>query len=91
MTLLFPGTFDPFTVGHASIVERALPLCERMVIAVGYNASKSSAADGAARRVESIAALYAGNPKVKVIAYDGLTVDACRREGADWIDRKSVV
>lgn len=87
MTLLFPGTFDPFTVGHASIVERALPLCERMVIAVGYNASKSSAADGAARRVESIAALYAGNPKVKVIAHDGLTVDACRREGADWMLR----
>lgn len=86
MTLLFPGTFDPFTIGHASIVERALPLCDRMVIAVGYNPSKCSA-ECADHRVETIASLYAGNPKVKVIAYDGLTVDACRREGAEWMLR----
>lgn len=85
-TILFPGTFDPFTIGHASIVERALPLCDRMVIAVGYNQAKCSA-DCASRRVETIAALYAGNPKVKVIAYEGLTVDACHREGATWMLR----
>lgn len=84
--LLFPGTFDPFTIGHASIVERALPLCDRMVIAIGYNPSKCSA-DCATERVSQIAALYADNPKVKVIAYDGLTVDACRREGATWMLR----
>jgi len=84
--ILFPGTFDPFTIGHASIVERALPLCDRMVIAVGYNPSKCSA-ESADHRVETIAALYDGNPKVKVIAYDGLTVDACRREGAKWMLR----
>lgn len=86
MTLLFPGTFDPFTIGHASIVERALPLCDRMVIAVGYNPAKCSA-ESVGHRVETIASLYADNPKVKVIAYDGLTVDVCRREGAGWMLR----
>ena len=85
-TILFPGTFDPFTIGHASLVERALPLCDRMVIAIGYNSGKHSA-ESVAKRVDAIAAIYAGEPKVKVIAYDGLTVDACRREGAGWMLR----
>lgn len=86
MVLLFPGTFDPFTIGHASIVERALPLCDRLVIAIGYNQAKCSA-DNVEQRVSHIAALYASEPRVKVIAYDGLTVDACRREGAQWMLR----
>lgn len=85
-TILFPGTFDPFTIGHASLVSRALPLCERMVIAVGYNSAKHSA-ESVADRVAAIAALYSGEPKVKVISYDGLTIDACRREGAGWMLR----
>ena len=85
-TLLFPGTFDPFTIGHASLVDRALPLCDRMVIAVGYNSGKHSA-ESVAERVAAIAAIYADRPKVKVISYDGLTVDACRREGAGWMLR----
>lgn len=85
-TILFPGTFDPFTIGHASIVERVLPLCGRLVIAVGYNPTKCSA-ESVDRRVETIAALYADTPKVKVIAYEGLTVDACQREGATWMLR----
>lgn len=84
--ILFPGSFDPFTVGHASIVERALPLCDRMVIAVGYNAAKCSG-ECVAGRVSKIASLYDGEPKVKVISYEGLTVDACRREGAGWMLR----
>lgn len=85
-TLLFPGTFAPFTIGHASLVDRALPLCDRMVIAVGYNSGKHSA-ESVAKRVDAIAAIYADRPKVKVISYEGLTVDACRREGAGWMLR----
>ncbi|MDE6037548.1 MAG: pantetheine-phosphate adenylyltransferase [Duncaniella sp.] len=85
-TILFPGTFDPFTIGHASLVSRALPLCDRMVIAIGYNSAKHSA-ENIAGRVAAIEAIYAGEPKVKVISYDGLTVDACRREGAGWMLR----
>lgn len=85
-TILFPGTFDPFTIGHASLVSRALPLCDRMVIAIGYNSGKHSA-DNIAERVAAISAIYADEPKVKVISYEGLTVDACRREGARWMLR----
>lgn len=85
-TILFPGTFDPFTIGHASLVSRALPLCDRMVIAIGYNSAKHSA-ENIAGREAAIEAIYAGEPKVKVISYDGLTVDACRREGAGWMLR----
>lgn len=63
-----------------------MPLCERMVIAIGYNPSKCSA-ESVDSRVKTIASLYADNPKVKVLAYDGLTVDVCRREGATWMLR----
>ena len=84
--IVFPGTFDPFTVGHASLVERALPLCSRLVIALGYNPSKSSVAT-VAERVENISALYASEPRVSVMAYTGLTVDLCRELGATWMLR----
>lgn len=85
-TLVFPGTFDPFTLGHASLVERALPLCGRLVIALGYNPSKSSA-ETVAQRVESISELYKDNCKVEVVSYTGLTVDLCRGLGAGWMLR----
>lgn len=86
MTLVFPGTFDPFTLGHASLVERALPLCDRLVIAIGYNPAKASA-ETVAHRVETITALYKENPKVEVTAYSGLTVDLCRELDARWMLR----
>lgn len=85
-TILFPGSFNPFTVGHQSLVARVLPLFDRVVIAVGVNAHKDSG-DETAQRVEAIRALYASEPKVSVIAYSGLTVDACEAEGARWMLR----
>lgn len=86
MLLLFPGTFDPFTIGHASLVERALPMCDRLVIAIGYNPSKSSA-ETVAERVRNIERIYASEPRVSVVSYTGLTVDLCRRLGAGWMLR----
>ncbi len=85
-TALFPGTFDPFTTGHASIVERALGLFDRVIIAIGYNPNKCSAEsiDG---RMDTIRRLYADDPRVEVAAYNGLTVDACRTHGAGWMVR----
>lgn len=77
-TILFPGSFDPFTVGHQSLVDRVLPLFDRVVIAVGVNSGKRSG-DSAGNRIAEIERLYAGEPKVRVISYEGLTVDACRR------------
>ena len=84
--IVFPGTFDPFTTGHASLVERALPLCSRLVIALGYNPAKASA-DTVASRVEAVSALYAGEPRVEVRSYTGLTVDLCHQLGARWMLR----
>lgn len=85
-TILFPGSFNPFTVGHQSLVDRVLPLFDRVVIAVGVNSSKHGASDPS-EVVDSIRSLYADEPKVSVVSYSGLTVDACRREGARWMLR----
>lgn len=83
---VFPGSFDPFTIGHADIVRRGLALFDRIVIAVGYNAAKTSAAT-AEERVAAIARIYAAEPRVKAVAYHDLTVDLARRENAAFILR----
>ena len=85
---LFAGSFDPFTVGHASIVERALPLFDKIIIAVGVNAEKAGGSP-AAERIEFINSIYARCPEnVEVIAYKNeLTVDLARRLGAKWLLR----
>lgn len=85
-TILFPGSFNPFTVGHQSLVSRILPLFDRVVIAVGVNSQKQTEKQ-TADRLETIRMLYASEPKVKVISYSGLTVDACKEEGARWMLR----
>lgn len=85
-TAVFPGTFDPFTVGHANIVERALPLFDRIVIGVGVNDEKTPA-EQADERAAAIRKLYAAEPRISVVTYDDLTVDLCSREGAAFILR----
>lgn len=86
---LFPGSFDPFTVGHMSIVERALPLFDKLVIAVGYNEAKPQATSPASRVAaieRAVASLpYAGC--ISVIAWPGLTADLARRVGARYLVR----
>ncbi len=83
---IFPGSFDPFTIGHASIVERGLPLFDEIVIGVGFNASKRSLLSPE-ERVEAIRNLYANEPRIRVVAYNDLTIDLARREGANYILR----
>lgn len=85
-TAVFPGTFDPFTIGHKDIADRALKIFDRLVIAIGYNIHKA-AADSIAARVRDIEVLYANDPRVTVEAYTGLTVDFARRCGAGFIVR----
>ena len=85
-TAIFPGTFDPFTVGHASIVERGLPLFDRIVIGVGVNDNKRTLYTNE-ERVRNIQEIYANEPRVKVVAYDDLTVDLAKREEASFILR----
>ncbi len=84
---LFPGSFNPFTLGHKSVVDRVLPLFDRVVIAVGYNEAKGGDGVGAGDRAEAIRRVYRDNPSVEVITYSGLTVDACRRCGARFMVR----
>lgn len=85
-TVLFPGSFDPFTVGHAALVRRALRLFDRMVIAVGQNSDKQYMFD-AEQRMLMIRILYKDESRIKVVTYSDMTVDCCRREGASFILR----
>jgi len=84
--VLFPGSFDPFTLGHADIVRRALLLFDEIVIAVGYNEQKQGWMS-VEERVAAIKKLYAGEPRVTVESYTGLTVDFARECGATAIVR----
>lgn len=81
---VFPGSFNPFTVGHADIVARGLELFDHIVIAVGINPSKPGNHSDA---VGAISKIYAGNPRVSVRTYEGLTVDFARAVGARFILR----
>ncbi len=81
---LFSGSFDPFTIGHADIVHRFLPLFDKIVIGVGYNERKQTMLS-ADERMQQIAAIYKDEPKVEVEKYSDLTVDFASRVGARYI------
>ena len=81
---LFVGSFDPFTIGHASIVRRALPLFDHIIIGVGVNERKKYMLS-AEERVKRIKRLYADEPKIEVKAYSDLTIDFARREQTTYI------
>jgi pantetheine-phosphate adenylyltransferase len=83
---LFPGTFDPVTLGHTDIINRALPLFDKLVIGIGRNSNKT-AMFSESERLDWLREIYAGEPKIDVLAYDGLTVNCCRQIGADFILR----
>lgn len=83
---LFPGTFDPFTVGHESLVRRSLTLVDEMVIAIGVNDNKQSYFP-LDKRLQMIRDLYQPEPRVRVESYNTLTVDFAREVGADFILR----
>lgn len=83
---IFPGTFDPFTIGHQSLVDRGLALVDEIVIAVGIN-DKKSTYFSLEERMEAIRKLYQGNSRVKVISYNRLTVDVAEEMGAGFILR----
>ena len=83
---LFPGTFDPFTLGHQSLVKRVLTCADAVVIAIGINEKKQTYYT-LEQRVEAIRNLYADEPRVKVITYSGLTVDVAQQERASFILR----
>lgn len=83
---LFPGTFDPFTIGHQSLVTRGLDLVDEIIISIGINDKKNTYFP-LDRRLESIRDLYKDNPRVRVMSYDRLTVDFAKEVGAGFILR----
>ena len=85
-TILFPGSFDPFTRGHADIVERALKLFDQVVVAVGVNEQKPGWIP-VTQRVEALKDFYNKEPRVRVEQYTGLTVDFAASVGAKAILR----
>lgn len=83
---LFPGTFDPITLGHIDIIDRALPLFDKLVVGIGRNMNKLPMFSEQ-QRLDWIQEYYKDNPKVSAIAYEGLTVNCCQMVGAKFILR----
>ena len=83
---LFPGTFDPITFGHIDIIERALPLFDRLFIGIGINSNKQPMFS-AAQRVQWLQEIFKNEAKIEAVVYEGLTVECCRRVHAHYILR----
>lgn len=83
---IFPGSFDPITLGHEDIIKRAIPLFDEIVIAIGVNAEKKYMFPLEERK-RFIEETFKDEPKVTVITYEGLTIDLCKKIGANFILR----
>ena len=83
---LFPGTFDPITIGHLDIINRSLPLFDKLYIGIGRNANKVPMFSEE-QRLTWIKQIFKDNPKVDAVVYEGLTVRACQEVGAHFILR----
>lgn len=85
-TAVFPGSFDPITRGHVSIVERSLPLFDKIIVAVGQNQDKAGYFS-IEKRLDWLRKAFAPFPKVEIMSYQGLTVDFCKKNNASYIIR----
>lgn len=83
---LFPGTFDPITLGHIDIINRALPLFDEVFVGIGINSSKQPMYS-TERRISWINEIYKNEPKVSCGVYEGLTVNFCKKINANFILR----
>lgn len=83
---VFPGSFDPLTLGHQDIVERGATIFDEIIVGIGHNAEKSHMFS-IKQRKQFIAQCFQDNPKVKVLDYQGLTIDFCKSVGANYLLR----
>jgi pantetheine-phosphate adenylyltransferase len=83
---LFPGTFDPVTLGHTDIINRAIPLFDKLVIGIGRNVNKVPTFSEELR-LKWIKEIYKNEPKVDAVIYEGLTINCCKEIGANFILR----
>jgi len=86
MVGVFPGSFDPITLGHTDIVDRAIPLFETIYIGIGNNSAKNYLFS-LEKRLEFINNIYQDNGKIRVESYEGLTSEFCKKVNADVIIR----
>jgi pantetheine-phosphate adenylyltransferase len=85
-TAIFPGSFDPFTIGHDALVRRALDIVDELYIAIGINTEKRTMLT-LEERIERISTLYKNEPRIHVISYEGLTTDFAQSIGTRFIIR----
>lgn len=83
---VFPGSFDPVTLGHVNIIERAIPLFDEVIIAIGQNSTKQGFFT-LEQRMNWLQEIFLHEKKVSIYAYEGLTVDFCRRHQAQYLLR----
>ena len=83
---IFPGSFDPFTIGHESIVRRAIPMFDKIIIMIGYNSNKKPFFP-LEKREKWINQVFANDNNVEIKTYEGLTVDFCKTVDAKYILR----
>jgi pantetheine-phosphate adenylyltransferase len=85
-TAVFPGSFAPFTIGHKSIVDRMLPLFDKIIIAIGNNSLKNDSYS-TDKKINWIKKIYLNQSQIEVISYEGLTIELCNKKEADYIIR----
>ena len=83
---IFPGSFDPITLGHVNIIERAMPLFDKIIIAIGVNSQKSGYFT-LEKRMNWLQEIYGSTGNVVIESYEGLTVDFCKRQESKYILR----
>ncbi len=83
---VFPGSFDPLTLGHVDIIKRAMPLFDKLIIAIGVNSDKR-AMFSLEDRMNSIRETFKGEPRIEIQSYSGLTVDFCKKVKAEFLVR----
>lgn len=83
---IFPGSFDPMTIGHKRLIENALPLFDKIIVAIEVNRDKKYTFP-LEERTERIAKAFESNPAIEVVSYNGLTTDLCHQKGAKFILR----
>ena len=85
-TAIFPGSFDPFTIGHESVITRAMPLFDRIIVAIGTNTTKQ-AYFSVEQRMQMIREVFTDTERIKIESFQGLTVEFCRKKGARYLLR----
>jgi pantetheine-phosphate adenylyltransferase len=83
---VFPGSFDPITIGHVDIVKRSIPLFDKIIVAIGVNTQKKYLFS-LEKRTEWIKEVFKDNPTIEVSSYNGLTINYCKEIGAQYLLR----